>query len=209
MPTVSLHDGSGAKIGELTLSGILYESDPSVPLMHQAVVVEESRRRLGTHSTKGRSEVAGGGRKPWRQKGTGRARQGTIRAPQWAGGGVVFGPQPRDHSLRIPKKMRRAAMRSAISAKLADGEVLVVESIALDEISTRRMVEILSNLEVAYSKVLLLVDSADEVLCKSSRNIPNLTLRQAPNVSVREIIDCDKIVATKGALKEMEEAYSK
>ena len=208
MPTVSLHDSSGAKIGELALSGVLYEAERSIPLMHQAVVVEESRQRLGTHSTKGRSEVRGGGKKPWRQKGTGRARQGTIRAPHFTGGGVVFGPVPRDHSMRISKKMRHAAMRSALSAKLADGEVLVVDGITLEEISTKRMAEILQNLEVAGSKVLLLMDSMNDTLALSTRNIPYLTVRQAPNVSVRDVIDCDRIVATKGALDKMEEVYS-
>ena len=209
MPMVSLHNSSGAKIGELTLSGVLYEAERSIPLMHQAVVVEESRQRLGTHSTKGRSEVRGGGKKPWRQKGTGRARQGTIRAPHWTGGGVVFGPVPRDHSMRFPKKMRHAAMRSALSAKLADGEVLVVDGITLEEISTKRMAEILQNLEIAGSKVLLLMDSVNNTLALSTRNIAKLTIRQAPNVSVRDVIDCDRIVATKGALDKMEEVYSK
>ena len=208
MPTVSLHDSSGAKIGELALSGVLYEAERSIPLMHQAVVVEESRQRLGTHSTKGRSEVRGGGKKPWRQKGTGRARQGTIRAPHFTGGGVVFGPVPRDHSMRFPKKMRHAAMRSALSAKLADGEVLVVDGITLEEISTKRMAEILQNLEVAGSKVLLLMDSVNDTLALSTRNIPYVVMRQAPNVSVRDVIDCDRIVATKGALDKMEEVYS-
>ena len=209
MPTISLYDSSGAQVGELALSGALYEAERNIPLMHQAVVAEQSHQRQGTHDTKGRSEVAGGGKKPWRQKGTGRARQGTIRAPHWAGGGIVFGPTPRDHSLSIPKKMRRAALRSAMSAKLADGELMALDNITIEEIGTKQVASILESLGIAGSKVLLLVDSVDEVLSKSTRNIPFLVVRQVPNVSVVEIINCDRVLATKAALDKMAEVYAK
>ncbi len=208
MPTVSLHNSSGQKVGEINLSGGLYEAERNIPLMHQAVVTEESRWRQGTHNTKERSDVRGGGRKPWRQKGTGRARQGTIRAPQWTGGGVVFGPHPRDYSLALPKKMRRAALKSAFSAKLADEEIVVLEELHLESIGTKQVAEILKNLGLSGKKVLLLVDKVDEILEKSTRNIPCLVLRQAPNVSVRDVIDCDAVVASKAALAKMEEVYS-
>lgn len=208
MPTVTLMSKNGEKIGELELSQRVFGEEPNKILMHQAVVEELANMRSGTADTKSRGEVRGGGRKPYRQKGTGRARQGSIRAPHYPGGGIAFGPQPRSYEQSMPRKMRRAALRSALSAKLADGEIVVIDDLTLDGISTKTMAEILNKLE-AFGKVLLaLTDITDEVVM-SSRNIPGMILREAPALSVLELIDSDRIVMTKAAAQVLEEAYSK
>lgn len=207
MPTIQVRDSGGASAGKLKLNADVFEAKANVPLMHQAVVAEEANNRQGTADTKTRGEVAGTGRKPWRQKGTGRARQGMRSAPHWYHGGIVFGPHPRGYDKRMPKKMRRAAIRSALSAKLTDGEMIVVDSIALEQISTKQMAAILDNLEAA-GRVLLAVDERNEIVEKSARNIAGLNLRVTPNLSVRDIIDCDCVVITKGAVKKLEEALT-
>lgn len=207
MATVTVRNAEGKEVGSIDLKAEVFEVERNIPLMHQAVVTEEANARQGTADTKKRGEVAGGGRKPWRQKGTGRARQGSIRAPHWPGGGIVWGPHPRSYELKFPKKMRRMALKSALSAKLADDEVMVVEAITLDSISTKQMAQKLANLGV-QGKVLIIVEQLTDELVKSCRNIPGLQLRVAPNFSVRDVIDCDKLVITKGAIAKVEEVYS-
>jgi len=207
MPTITVRDTEGASVGEIDLAPGVFGVESNVPLMHQAVVAEEANSRQGTADTKVRSEVRGGGKKPWRQKGTGRARQGTRRAPHWTHGGVVFGPHPRDFGHAMPKKMRKAAIRSALSAKLADGEMTVVDSIDLGGISSRKMAVFLEAVE-ADGRTLLVLEQADETIEKSARNIPGVALRIAPNLSVRDVLNCDRLVVTKSAAQKLEEAFS-
>ncbi|MBI2844460.1 MAG: 50S ribosomal protein L4 [Armatimonadetes bacterium] len=208
MPTVTLMSTSGEKVGEIELSQRVFGAEPNIPLMHQAVVEELANQRSGTADTKTRGDVTGGGKKPYRQKGTGRARQGTIRAPHYAGGGVVFGPHPRSYEQRMPRKMRKAAIRSALSAKLADGEMVFVDELSLDGISTKKMAEIMSNLD-ALGKVLIATSDVTDELSKSSRNIPGLVLRRVPALSVTEVLDSDRVVVTRSAAERLEEAFAK
>ena len=160
MATIDILDAQGKKSGSRDLAADIFEAPVSVPLMHQVVIAGLAGLRAGTHSTKTRGEVSGGGRKPWRQKGTGRARQGSIRSPQWVGGGVAHGPQPRDHSMRVNKKMRKGALRSALTDALASGKLAVVSEIAFDEPKTKRAVELLSALELS-GNVLVVLARAD------------------------------------------------
>lgn len=197
MPTVQVKDMEGQQVGDLALRDDFFGVTPNEPVMHQAVVTHLANRRQGTHASRGRSEVAGGGRKPYRQKGTGRARQGTTRAPHWRHGGVVFGPHPRDYHKDLPKKMRRLAIASAFSARVANDDVVIVDEIRLDEISTRRMAEFLTRLGVKAdkeAKVLLILGEQDAVVWKSARNIPNVKTVVAPNVSTYELLWAHKIV---------------
>jgi len=206
MPKVSLRNMSGEEVGDLDLRSEVFEAAPNVVLMHQAVVAEESNSRQGTASARTRGEVRGGGRKPYRQKGTGRARQGSIRSPQWTHGGVVFGPTPRSYHKSLPRKMRRAALRSALSARLADGAVVVVDEVKLDTISTRKMVEFLDLME-AYGRTVLILEEITDEIRKSSRNIPGVELRVAPAVSVRDVLNAEKILITRAAVEKLEEVF--
>lgn len=207
MPTTTLMSMNGQKVGDLELKAEVFGAKTNVPLMHQAVVEELANQRSGTADTKTRGEVRGGGRKPYRQKGTGRARQGTIRAPHYPGGGVVFGPHPRGYDQNMPRKMKKAALRSALTAKLADGEIVVVENLTLDGISTKKLAEILRNLD-AQGKVMVAVTEISEELAKSSRNIPGLTLRVVPALGVAEVLDSDRIIMTRDAAARIEEAFA-
>lgn len=208
MPTVTLISKNGEKIGELELSQRVFGEKPNTILMHQAVVEELANMRSGNSDTKTRGEVRGGGKKPYRQKGTGRARQGSIRAPHYPGGGITFGPHTRSYEQHMPRKMRIAALRSALSAKLADGEIVVVDDLAVESISTKRVAEIMNKLE-ATGKVLLAATDLSDELVKSSRNIPGIILREVPALSVMELLDSDRIVMTKAATQVLEEAFSK
>lgn len=207
MPKVSLRNMSGEEVGDLELRPDVFEVSSNVPLMHQAVVAEESNARQGTSSTRTRSEVRGGGRKPYRQKGTGRARQGSIRAPHWAHGGVVFGPSPRSYHKAMPKKMRRAALRSALSARLADDAVVVLDEIKLDTISTKQMAALLDSLD-AFGSTLVVLDDISEEIRKSSRNIPGVQLRLSPAVSVRDVLNAEKIIITRAAVEKLQEVFA-
>ncbi len=204
MPKVSIRNMAGDQVGDLDLNAEVFEVAPNVPLMHQAVVREQANARQGTADVKNRGEISGGGAKPYRQKGTGRARQGSIRAPQWKHGGVVFGPTPRSYAKSMPKKMRRAAVKSALSARLADGAVVVFDEIKMDTISTKAMAALLNSVE-AYGKTLIVMDAISEEVRKSSRNIPGVELRIAPAVSVRDILNADKIVMNRAAVEKMQE----
>jgi large subunit ribosomal protein L4 len=208
MPSITVRDKEGVSVGEMQLNADVFQADNNVGLVHQAVVAEEANSRQGTSDTKTRAEVRGGGRKPWRQKGTGRARQGSRRAPHWIHGGVVFGPHPRDYEKDMPKKMRRAAIRTALSAKLAGGEMTVVDSIMMDEISSKKFAALLGRLEVS-GRVLLALDERNEIIEKSARNIAGLSLRVTPNISARDILNCDRLVMTRSAIQKLEEALTK
>lgn len=194
MPTVDVKDMAGQKVGDLTLRDDFFGITPNEPVMHQAVVTYLANQRQGTHDTRTRGEVAGGARKPYRQKGTGRARQGSIRAPQFRHGGTVFGPHPRDYHKDMPKKMRRLAIASAFSARVADGDVIVVDDIRVDEISTKRMAQFFDALGAAGKKVLLILGEPDDAVWKSSRNIPNVKVTVAPNVCTYDLLWAHKIV---------------
>src|SRR5712692_6794726 len=175
MPSVPVDGGTG-KAQTLELSADVFGGTPRVPLLHQAVVKELAARRAGTHSTRGRSEVRGGGRKPWKQKGTGRARQGSIRATQWKGGGKPFGPRPRKYDKRLPTEMRRAALREAVAAKLAAGEVSVVDAIGVAEAKTKALTSRLKGLGIDGQVTLLVVSEVTQALARAARNVPWLSV---------------------------------
>lgn len=207
MPKVAVCDMTGKKVGDIELSERVFASEPNIGLMHQAVVCEQANARQGTHDVKTRSEVKGGGAKPYRQKGTGRARQGTIRAPHYYHGGVVFGPTPRSYSKALPKKMRRAALRSALSSRVTDGDIIVVDNLSMDEISTKKMVGVLKSIG-CEKKAVVITDESTKELKLSSRNIQGVNLREAPAFSVRDVLNADKVVMTKGAVAKVEEVFN-
>ncbi|MCX6345873.1 MAG: 50S ribosomal protein L4 [Armatimonadetes bacterium] len=207
MAKVSLRNMSGKKVGNLELKGVLFEAAPNVALMHQAVVAEQANNRQGTSDTKTRSEVRGGGRKPFRQKGTGRARQGTINAPQYYHGGIVFGPTPRSYNKALPKKMRRGAFMSAMSCRLVDEAIVVVDDLKMDKISTKSAAAFLASVG-AIGKSLIVVGAMTDEILKSFRNIPGVELRVAPALSVRDLLNVNYVVMTKAAVKKLQEVYA-
>lgn len=210
MPKLSVYDRAGQPVREIELSEEVFAADVRADLMHAAVIAEQANARQGTADTKTRGEVGGGGRKPWRQKGTGRARQGSIRAPHWRHGGVVFGPHPRDYSQHLPKKMRRAAMRSALTAKMEENALIAVESIRFGEIKTRHAVQFLKDLNVDDPRrVLVLLPEHDEVVWKSFRNLPGVEVRISPAVSVRDVLVARRIITTPEALQKLQEVCAR
>ncbi|HEV8436988.1 MAG TPA: 50S ribosomal protein L4 [Methylomirabilota bacterium] len=209
MPTVPLLGGKGSSAQTLELSAEVFGAAVRVPLLHQSVVREMADRRVGTHDTKGRSEVSGGGRKPWKQKGTGRARQGSIRATQWKGGGKPFGPTPRSYDKRMPSSMRRAALREAIGAKIAAGSVSVVERLGVEEGKTKALTGRLTELGIAAGPTLLVVSELSPALARAARNVPWLQVETAGHASVYQLMRSDRIVFEKAALLGIQEALSK
>ena len=209
MPSVPVLGGKGAGQQTLELSADVFGGAVRVPLLHQAVVRELAARRAGTHDTKGRSEVSGGGRKPWRQKGTGRARQGSIRAPNWKGGGKVFGPTPRKYYKRMPVEMRRAALREAIAAKVASGEVSVVDRLEVTEPKTKALTARLKALGVTPGPTLLVVSERTEALDRAARNLTWLELQTPSHTSVYQVLSNGRVVFEKAALLSLQEALSK
>lgn len=208
MPKVAVYNTEGKQVGEIDLKDEIFGAEVNQPLLHQAVQVYLANQRQGTQSAKTRAEVRGGGRKPWRQKGTGRARQGSIRSPQWTGGGVVFAPKPRDYSQRLPKKMRRQAMLSALSSKAANNEIMVLDSLVMDRPKTAFISAMLKNLNVD-KKVLIVVKGGDEVVAKSARNIPGVKTAFAGSLNVYDILKYDTFLITRDAVQEVEEVYGK
>ncbi len=206
MPTVALYNISGEQIGELTLKDEIFGVEVNESVLHDAVVMQLAGRRLGTHDTKTRSEVSGGGRKPWRQKGTGRARHGTIRSPIWRGGGIVFGPHPRNYSYSLPKKVRRLALKSALSVKVNSGDILVLDELKLEQPKTKDMVRILKSLKV--DDALLVTADKDDSVEKSARNIPNIKPLIATGLNVYDILAYDKLVMTRDAVARVEEVFA-
>ncbi|HJO25207.1 MAG: 50S ribosomal protein L4 [Myxococcota bacterium] len=197
MATIDVVTQANGKAGTVELDSAVFEAPVKPHLFHAEVRRQLAARRSGTHSTKNRAAVSGGGSKPWRQKGTGRARQGTNRAPQWKGGGAVFGPVPRHHVHELPKKVRRAALRGALSARLAEGAVKVVESLELGEYKTRRVVELLVGLELAGESVLVVIEAADAHFEKSARNLPGVTVLRAAGVNVYDVLRHNRLLMTK------------
>jgi large subunit ribosomal protein L4 len=205
MPKVQVVDASGKKVAQRELAPEVFEARVSVPLMHQVVVAGMAAIRRGTHATKTRGDVSGGGRKPWRQKGTGRARQGSIRAPQWSGGGVAHGPHPRDHSMRVNKKMKRGALRSALTDALTSGKVSVVDELSFDEPKTRRAAEVIEALELEGSVLLVLPGpSSDGIVERSFRNLASVRVAYVPALAVYEVLAADRVLFTQGALDALE-----
>jgi large subunit ribosomal protein L4 len=205
MATVDVLSVGGKKLATRDLSAEVFEAKVSVPLMHQVVVAGLASLRRGTHATKTRGEVSGGGKKPWRQKGTGRARQGSNRAPQWTGGGVVHGPQPRDHDVRVNKKMRKGALRGSLTDALQSGKLVLLEDLEFDAPTTKRAAEIVAALELR-GKVLLVLPGPSETgwVEKSFRNLRGVRLAYARSLGTYEVVAADKVVLTQGALDVIE-----
>ncbi len=207
MPNVAVLDMAGKKVGTVDLSDAIFGIEPNAAVMHQLVVSYLANQRQGTQSALTRSEVSGGGRKPWRQKGTGRARQGSTRAPQWYHGGVVFAPKPRDYRFSVNKKVRRLAMKSAFSTKTQGADVIVVDSIALDEIKTQSIVKMLTAIG-SEKKALIVLPTVDEKVIKSARNIAGVKTAQVNELNVYDILNADKLIIAKDALAKIEEVYA-
>ncbi|KIL38373.1 50S ribosomal protein L4 [Gordoniibacillus kamchatkensis] len=207
MPKVALYNVSGAQVGEVELSDAVFGLEPHVHAIHEAVLMQQASLRQGTHKVKGRSEVRGGGRKPWKQKGTGRARQGSIRAPQWKGGGVVFGPTPRGYAYKLPKKVRRLAIKSALSSKVIDSDLIVLDTLALSAPKTKEFAAILNNLKVS-SKALVVGASYDDNVALSARNIPGVKFVAADGINVLDVMFHDKLIITKDAVQKVEEVLA-
>lgn len=200
---VSVRNMAGETVSEIELRDDIFGVEPHQAVMHQAVLRQLANARLGTADTKTRAEVSGGGRKPWRQKHTGRARQGSIRAPQWKGGGVVFGPHPRSYRMDMPRKMRRLALRSALSAKAADSSIVLLEDLALEEPKTARMLAVLDSLQVESSALILLPEHNTNVE-QSARNIPDVKTLQATCLNVIDILKYDTLIVPVKALEVIE-----
>jgi large subunit ribosomal protein L4 len=192
------------KAGSVKLAPGIFETTVKTHLLHAEVRRQLATRRRGTHATKNRHMVSGGGAKPWRQKGTGRARQGTIRAPQWAGGGVVFGPVPRDHSHALPKKVRRAALRAALSARAREEAITVVDALEVAPVKTRRFAEILAALGLADQKVLVVIEARDEAVERVTRNLPHVRTLRAEGLNVYDVLWASRLLVTRAALAAIE-----
>lgn len=206
MPKVALYNMQGSQVGDIDLNEEVFGIKPNESVVHEAVVMQLASLRQGTSSTKSRGEVRGGGRKPWRQKGTGRARVGTIRSPLWRGGAITFGPKPRDYSYTIPKKKRRLALKSVLSAKVQDGEIIVLEDLQFAQPKTKEMVALLKNFDA--SKALVITLNEDENVIKSARNIPGVTSLSATGLNVYDVIYHDKLIITKDAVAKVEEVLA-
>ncbi|MEA3335846.1 MAG: 50S ribosomal protein L4 [Chloroflexota bacterium] len=200
---VAIHDINGKTVGEIELKDEIFAAPVNRSVMHQALVRQLANARQGTHKTKVRSEVRGGGRKPWRQKGTGRARHGSIRSPQWRGGGAVFGPKPRSYRKKMPRKMRRQAMRSALSVKAGADQLIVVDALNMETPKTREMINFLDRLDLQES-VLILLQEQNEGIERSVRNLPDVKTLRAGYVNVRDLLGYHTVIVTPDALTEIE-----
>jgi large subunit ribosomal protein L4 len=205
MASVSVYNMEGAQVDTIELSDSIFAVPVNEHLVHLAVVTQLANKRQGTQSAKTRAEVRGGGRKPWRQKGTGHARQGSIRAPQWTGGGVVFAPKPRDYSKKMNKKEKRAALKSALSAKVAENKFIVLDQLTLPEIKTKQMKAVLDNLKV--TKALIVTKENDQVVIKSANNLPAVKTATTGTINVYDILKYDTMVVTREAVAAIEEVY--
>lgn len=207
MATIEMKDASGKKVKDAELSAAVFEIEPNVHVMHEVVRSQRAARRQGTHDTLTRGQVRGGGKKPWRQKGTGRARQGTIRAPQWAGGGTVFGPHPRSYAFKVPAKVVKLAMRSALSAKLADGEIVVVDQLSFEKPSTKQAAEVLKNLGLE-GRVTIIVPDDEVNAFLSFRNLSKVRVIGVSELNTLDFIDNKALVLTDAALTRIEEVLA-
>ena len=206
MANVSVYNIEGKEVGSIELNDAVFGVEVNEHLVHMAVVNQLANNRQGTQSAKTRSEVSGGGRKPWRQKGTGHARQGSTRAPQWTHGGVVFAPVPRDYSFKLNKKEKRAALKSALTSRVVENKFVVVDELKLDEIKTKKFVEVLKNLNV--EKALVVLNDMDEKVIASAANIPTVKTTQTNELNVFDVLKYDTVVVTKAAVATIEEVYA-
>ncbi|MED4891430.1 MULTISPECIES: 50S ribosomal protein L4 [Heyndrickxia] len=204
MPKVALYNQNGSQVGEVELNDAVFGIEPNEHVLFEAIIMQRASLRQGTHKVKGRSEVRGGGRKPWRQKGTGRARQGSIRSPQWRGGGTVFGPVPRSYSYKLPKKVRRLAIKSALSSKVRENNILVLDALNFDAPKTKDFIAVLKNLSVD-KKALVVTDGLNENVVLSARNIPGITVVEATGVNVLDVVNHDQLIMTKSAVEKVGE----
>ena len=206
MAQVSVYNMEGKEVGKMDLNDEIFGIEVNEHLVHLAVVQHLANKRQGTQKAKTRSEVSGGGRKPWRQKGTGHARQGSTRSPQWTHGGVVFAPTPRDYSFKLNKKEKRIALKSALTSKVTDGKLLVLEELAFDEIKTKKFADVLKNLDA--KKALVVIKENDKNVVLSARNIPDAQTAIADNINVYDIMRAGTVVLTKDAVSKIEEVYA-
>ena len=206
MANVSVYNMEGKEVGTLELNDAVFGVEVNEHLVHLAVVAQLANKRQGTQKAKTRSEVSGGGRKPWRQKGTGHARQGSTRSPQWKGGGIVFAPTPRDYTIRLNKKEKRAALRSALTSRVQDNKFIVVDELKFDEIKTRKFQNVMDNLKV--SKALVVLADNDQNTVLSARNIADVKTSQVGSINVYDILNYNTVVATKAAVASIEEVYA-
>lgn len=206
MANVAVYNMEGKEVGTLDLNDAVFGVEVNEHLVHMAVLQQLANKRQGTQKAKTRSEVRGGGRKPWRQKGTGHARQGSTRAPQWTGGGVVFAPVPRDYSFKVNKKEKRAALKSALTSRVQENKLIVVDELKLDEIKTKKFAEVMKNLNV--DKALVVINDNDQNIVMSARNIPTVKVAQTNTINVFDILKYSTLVVTKAAVATIEEVYA-
>ena len=206
MAQVSVYNMEGKEVGKLDLNDAIFGVEVNEHLVHLAIVQHLANMRQGTQKAKTRSEVSGGGRKPWRQKGTGHARQGSTRSPQWTHGGVVFAPTPRDYSFKLNKKEKRLALKSALTSKVADGKLMVIDELKFDEIKTKKFAEVLANLNA--NKALVIINENDKNVVLSARNIPDAKTSLTGNMNVYDIMNAGTVVLTKDAVSTIEEVYA-
>ena len=206
MAKVSVYNIDGKEVGSIELNDAVFGVEVNEHLVHLAVVNQLANKRQGTQSAKTRSEVSGGGRKPWRQKGTGHARQGSTRAPQWTGGGVVFAPKPRDYSFKMNKKEKKIALLSALSSKVNDSKIVVLDSFNLDEIKTKKFAEVMHNIKV--SNALFVIEGENKNVVLSGRNIPTVKVSATNEINTYDVLKYDTLVVTKAAVEKLEEVYA-
>lgn len=208
MPNMKVLDMTGKEVSDIELSDSVFGIKPNKTAMHTMVVNYLAAQRQGTQSTLTRTEVSGGGRKPWRQKGTGHARQGSIRAPQWRHGGIALGPKPRKYTFSVNKKVRRLAMKSALSSKVMDNEMIVVDAISMNEYKTKAMIEMLKAIGAEGKKALIVMPEADPKVIKSASNIPGVKTALVNTINVYDILSCDRFIVAKDAVAKIEEVYA-
>ena len=206
MANVTVYNMEGNEVGTMELNDAVFGVEVNEHLVHMAVVNQLANNRQGTQSAKTRSEVSGGGRKPWRQKGTGHARQGSTRSPQWTGGGVVFAPKPRDYSFKMNKKEKRIALLSALSSKVADNKIVVLDAFNLDEVKTKKFAEVMSNLKV--DKALVVIEGENKNVVLSGRNIPTVKVSATNEINTYDVLKYETLVVTKAAVEKLEEVYA-
>ncbi|HLS53426.1 MAG TPA: 50S ribosomal protein L4 [Tissierellaceae bacterium] len=207
MPKINVYNMSGDQVEEIELKEEIFDVEINQHVVYEVVKNQLANKRQGTQSVKTRADVRGGGRKPWRQKGTGRARHGSIRSPIWVGGGVTFAPKPRDYSYRVPKKVRRLAMKSALTSKVQNEEIIVVDELKFDAPKTKEMINVLENLN-AEKKALIVTVNSDMNIIRSARNIPNVEVTVVENLNVYDILKYDSFIITKEAVRKVEEVYA-
>ncbi|MCI9139821.1 50S ribosomal protein L4 [bacterium 1XD42-8] len=206
MANVAVYNMEGNEVGKIDLSDEIFGVKVNEHLVHRAVVLHLANKRQGTQKAKTRSEVSGGGRKPWRQKGTGHARQGSIRAPQWKGGGVVFAPAPRDYSFKMNKKEKRLALKSALTSRVQENKFIVLDELKMDEIKTKKLKNVLNNLKVG--RALVVIHESDQNIVMSARNIPHVQTTLSSSINVYDVLKYNTVIATKAAIANIEEVYA-